>query len=449
VARDHFGIKPLYYYHDNEYFGFSSELSSFLQVPNLSLEPDPEAIDLYLTYRHIPAPKTIFKQIKKLPPAHFLTLNSRGCVTGPEMFWNPFENRIVMGQKDEWIEELDRMLRDSVQMYMDTADSWGAYITGDLGSLAIMGYISQLTGQPVQTFGIDFNEQNGSLDRILTTSEKNAINLEKIDPCLLDILPSLVKQFDEPYGKIDSIYHYHLSRLSSGVISTALSALSPESSVFGCCPFEALTGAREAKWENHAIRLSDSMNQSTRRVLWRDEYREVCNHSGQFIRDLVSSHLETVNWTLSNRVESGIVPVSLFYGSEKPGNHLNGVNIRMPFLDPRVAEFIIAGSEQIRIISQTNGKDPLKGVMKKIVEKYYPDGCPFAGKPKTDTIQKQWLGDGKALNRVAERLTGKDSSLYPYFRPEAVQELLWQSQSAEPAWLLLFLEEWMKNKKSV
>ena len=73
LARDHFGKKPLYYLRAGAFLAFASELQALIQHPDVSREPDPLAIDEYLTYGYIPAPRTVYRAVQKLPPAHYLT----------------------------------------------------------------------------------------------------------------------------------------------------------------------------------------------------------------------------------------------------------------------------------------------------------------------------------------------------------------------------------------
>ena len=130
LARDQLGIKPLYYLHHSDRFAFASELQALRCLPNLQLRLDLQAIDQYLRLRYIPAPRTAFQQICKLPPAHRMMVTFDGQMFGPEEYWRlefrPDHNR----SEADWLEALDAVLRDSVRAHLVSDVPFGAFLSG-------------------------------------------------------------------------------------------------------------------------------------------------------------------------------------------------------------------------------------------------------------------------------------------------------------------------------
>jgi asparagine synthase (glutamine-hydrolysing) len=134
LARDQLGIKPLYYLHDSNRFAFASELQALRCLPNLQLELDLQAIDQYLQLRYIPAPRTAFQQIFKLPPAHRMTITFDGRVSGPEEYWQLEFRPDYKRSEAEWLEAIDEVLRDSVRAHLVSDVPFGAFLSGGVDS---------------------------------------------------------------------------------------------------------------------------------------------------------------------------------------------------------------------------------------------------------------------------------------------------------------------------
>ena len=117
LARDHFGIKPLYYCFTNQFFAFASELEALKQIPDVSKEPDLQAVDEYLKLWYIPAPKTGYKQIRKLPPAHYMIVDlQRNCAI--KEYWQmEFKPNYHISLPD-WIDRVDSAIKESVQAHL-------------------------------------------------------------------------------------------------------------------------------------------------------------------------------------------------------------------------------------------------------------------------------------------------------------------------------------------
>ena len=147
IARDHLGIKPLYYVTRNRQLLFASEIKALLQHPECPREMDLEALAELFTFRYVPSPKTLFKGIAKLPPAHFLTASRAGVQI--ERFWDWVPNLRKSCDETELIEEYQYLLEDAVRLQLRSDVPLGLFLSSGIDSgvlLAIMSQVLEGTG---------------------------------------------------------------------------------------------------------------------------------------------------------------------------------------------------------------------------------------------------------------------------------------------------------------
>src|SRR6476646_6038191 len=160
LARDRFGIKPLYYRHVRGELSFASELKAMLAQPGFSREIDPEAVSAYLAFNSIPAPLTIFAEARKLPPGHLLAWE------GGEVEMRRFARVGAVpgaaprrGSEAELAEELREVLDDSVRAHLVADVSVGVLLSGGVDSGGLAALASAHAGEPLRTFSIGFEEE--------------------------------------------------------------------------------------------------------------------------------------------------------------------------------------------------------------------------------------------------------------------------------------------------
>ncbi len=162
AARDHMGIKPFYYAIQDGTFYFGSEIKAILAYPEFKKELDNSGVSHYLTFSSTPAPHTLFKNIKKLPAAHYLVVKN-GAVTQKE-YWNPSKDskQSPLTEK-QYIEEVRNLLRDSIKSQMISDVPFGCFLSGGIDSSINATLMSEALGKPVETFSVgykDFGEKN-------------------------------------------------------------------------------------------------------------------------------------------------------------------------------------------------------------------------------------------------------------------------------------------------
>lgn len=201
IARDRLGQKPLYYARRGDELLFASEIKGLLAAdPNLA-KLDLEALDEYFTLRLVSSPRSMFQEIRKLPPAHYLTFSLR---EGLEVhrYWDVAYEPKIKGDDQEILDELERRIIDSIQAHLVSDVPVGAFLSGGLDSTLVVALLMKHgLAKDFRTFSVslplgDFDE--APLARLVAERYGTVHREEAIDPSLIADLPRLVRQLDEP-----------------------------------------------------------------------------------------------------------------------------------------------------------------------------------------------------------------------------------------------------------
>lgn len=223
VARDHFGIKPVYYTQTDEVIAFGSEIKSLLAIPGVQREVDREAFWNYLTFQYAPDPLTMFRSIQKLPAAHYMIIKNGSVKL--ERYWSvefQEENRPL----SYYIEGTREILRNSVAAHMNSDVPRGAFLSSGVDSSTIVALLKEL--EQVQTFTVGFEGAGGQSEvdyaretaRILGTNHRDTIISAQE---YLDVLPKLIHYQDEPVADPSAIALYFVAELASKYVTVVLS----------------------------------------------------------------------------------------------------------------------------------------------------------------------------------------------------------------------------------
>ena len=224
LARDQVGIKPLFYHLDGSRLLFASEMKALLQEPAIDREIDQDALVEYLSYCYIPAPRTIFRSIRKLPAGHWFLWENGSFRT--ERFWEMPHCGEPPASEEECAERLGELLRESVKGQLMSDVPLGAFLSGGVDSSIIVGLMSELTDRPVKTFTIGFREEDFSeLPFARQVADKYQTEHQEliVEPESVDLLPKLVREFDEPFADPASIPTYYVCRLAREHVTVCLS----------------------------------------------------------------------------------------------------------------------------------------------------------------------------------------------------------------------------------
>src|ERR1041385_6785349 len=155
VARDRLGIKPLYFYQCDGFLAFASEIKSLLQIPAVSRVVNLDALESYLTLRYVPGPQTMFKGISKLQPGHLLVMDERGVHI--RKYWDLEYRTGEVMSSDEYLGRFEELLEESVKLRLVAEVPLGVFLSGGLGSRAILAVMSKLRGRErIKTFRVGY-----------------------------------------------------------------------------------------------------------------------------------------------------------------------------------------------------------------------------------------------------------------------------------------------------
>lgn len=224
LARDRVGKKPLLYSHrPNGDLIFGSEFTAMLEHPDISREVDTDAIDAYMSFLCVPAPMTAFREIRKLEPGNWMRWKDGKIET--HRYWLPdFSNKLKISET-EAIEETTRILRESTRMRMISEVPLGAFLSGGVDSSTIVALMAEESSEPVKTFSIGFEEQDFSeLKYARMVAEHVGAEYHEfiVRPNALEILPTLVEHYGEPYADSSAIPTYYVSKETRKHVTVAL-----------------------------------------------------------------------------------------------------------------------------------------------------------------------------------------------------------------------------------
>ena len=266
LARDPYGIKPLYYRHVDGQLRFASELRSLPRG-----EIDLDALEAFLAFNSIPAPYSIFRDVRKLPAGHVLVWENgeisleRYARPGPAL-----ESELRDGDDVELIEELRARLRDSVRAHLLSDVPVGVLLSGGVDSAALAALAAQETPEPVHTFTIGFAERSFDerADARLVAERYGTEHHEllvKPEPELL--LRALAEAFDEPFADSSALPTYLVSQLAAEHVKVALSGEGGDELFGGYYTYSAdLFADRLAPLARVARPLVEALPASTRKA---------------------------------------------------------------------------------------------------------------------------------------------------------------------------------------
>ena len=223
LARDRLGKKPLFYRLDQRGLCFASELKALL-VGEATPDVNPVAMHHYLTFQYIPAPLTIFTPIQKLRPGHVLIYED-GKVSDSSYWSLRYDPKVIRGKEAEYREEFTRLLEEAVHLRLVSDVPLGAFLSGGMDSSTVVALMSRQMTQPVKTFSIGFKDEAFNelpyardVAKLFGTEHHEFV----VEPSAIEMLPTLVRVYDEPYADASAIPTYYVSQLSRQFVTVVL-----------------------------------------------------------------------------------------------------------------------------------------------------------------------------------------------------------------------------------
>lgn len=225
IARDHMGIKPLYYAMNNDVFLFSSEIKSILATGQIVRKTNTKALSEYFLFRNIAGEDTPFQEVKSLPPAHAMIVGRDGI--RKREYWSPLAGNLEPKCNfDALTENLSWLIQDSVRGQMISDVPLGTFCSGGVDSSFVTALAARLKEKPINTFSVGFHETDydeTNYARLVSRQFKtNHHEIRLSNQEYTNLLPKLAWHNDEPLNFANSIQIYAISKLAKEHVTVVL-----------------------------------------------------------------------------------------------------------------------------------------------------------------------------------------------------------------------------------
>ena len=472
IARDRMGIKPLYYWETEGGVFFGSELRSFLALEHFPAALDAVAVHEYLALGYVPDPACIFKGVAKLPPGHLLTWDAQRGVE-VRQYWSPIRPEVAIADEREAVEELRRLIADSVESHLESDVSLGAFLSGGIDSSTVVAQMSKLMSRPVETFSIGFEEKEfneaphaASVARQLGTKHTELI----VRPDADALIDELIRTFDEPFGDSSALPTLLVSRLARRHVTVALSGDGGDELFGGYTRYAELERASELRpaiarrlAREAGVRLPHATYGRNRLLnLSRDRRGQYAStvasplpiNEGGVVRHVAAEH------TLDRLLDRWFDPASdrdfltqmtlVDMASYLPGDILTKVDrasmsvsleARVPLLDHKLVEFAVALPGHFKRREGTG-----KWILRQAIKGLVPDSVFEQPKRGFAVPLNRWFRN--ELRHRLDTLVRADRGVYEYVDHASVCRLVREHVSGRRdhshfLWRVLVLDLWL------
>jgi asparagine synthase (glutamine-hydrolysing) len=489
LARDRVGKKPLLYSHQpNGDLIFGSEFKALLAHPDVSREVDYEAIHHYLTLIYVPAPRTGFKHIRKLEPAHWLRWKNGKIET--QKYWSlDYTPKIEISEEDA-IEETTRILREATRLRMISDVPLGAFLSGGVDSSTVVALMAQENSSPVKTFSIGFEEQDFSeLKYAKRVAEHVGAEYNEfiVKPNALEILPTLVEHYGEPYADPSALATYYVSRETRQFVTVALNGDGGDESFAGyerhfamkisekyhlvpnflrknliestaqlvpsptdfrhkVTRFKRFLKAASLPRERRYTRWMSNFDWDAKRELYTENFYNAVGHHDS---------ADVVDEFINENPQHGILDATLYADVKTylPNDLLVKVDIasmavsleaRSPFLDHKLMEFAARLPDNLKL----KGRET-KYLLKKLASRLVPPEVIYRQKMGFAVPINHWFR-GEMSKFVADNLLSETAKKRGLFKMRHVENLINEHKADKQdnswkLWNLLMLELWFQR----
>ena len=441
LARDRLGVKPLLYAGSPDGFYFASEMNSLLALnPGLKSEPDWQALTDYFARQYILAPQTPYRAIRKLEPGHTLLIR-QGAITGPSRrYWFPEKIERSNDSEQEAVEELRHLFTEATRLRLISEVPLGAFLSGGMDSSITVAVMAKLLGQKIKTYSIGFADQKFDerkyARRVAEHCGTDHEELEvEYDSNLPSVVSNLVAHFGEPFADSSMVPTYYVSKLARQKLTVVLSGDGADETWGGykrhyqvalfsflkryglstpwlaarriTTALESMAGKNKSFPVNPLDRLLLAGNQaaelltckltgSERETLFASSELRAGNSCYDFLRefpdnpswdDVTRFLYYDVNTFLSSGVLAKVDITSM----------MNSLEVRSPFLDPKVVEFAFSLPLRFKVRNFTTGKWLLRRAFAELLPPGHFDRPKMGFSPPLNiwlrTHLKEWCGD--------------------------------------------------------
>ncbi len=497
LARDHAGVKPLYYWKTGEKLFFASEIKSLLRIDGIGRELNEQVIPAYLTFLWVPGRETMLKSVSKLEPGHILIWKD-GRVETRQWFnldYDPDESV----PEAEWIERVHDTFMRTTRRQMVSDVPLGAFLSGGLDSSSIVACMRHAFPQrEITCYTMAYDpadlRREGTVDDFpyaKRVAKHLDVNLKSLilKPDVVDLLGKIVYHMDEPDADPTAILTYLVSKLAhQDGTKVLLSGTGGDEVFFGYRSHQALARYKQLRWIPRRMLAAMLSGAGAAGTLLQGAQGPIGRRMRKFKRGLMSTglarHLAIVDWSspqvrgrllsgdLANLVEGDGVPACMrkyydgFMGSGELNRHSHVLNqtflaahnflytdkcsmaesieTRVPFMDVELMQLCARIPERYKLSGNTT-----KHVLKKAMERYLPKDVIYRAKTGFAPPLREWIVNGLD-GMIRESLGSKRLKARGLFDPDAIDDIIRTNRAnrADHGYLiyaLLSLEIWQQT----
>ncbi len=492
IARDRIGKKPLYYCQHNKEIVFASELKSLLTITDIPKEIRIDAVYDFFAYQYIPDPKTIYKDIFKLEPGHYLTINKNGLEK--RQYWDISFAETSKQSEQELKEKVQQLIRDCTAQRMISDVPLGAFLSGGVDSSGVVALMAKISkennNKPITTCSIGFDEKKfdeTQFAQLVADQYKTNHHEMIVQATVEDNLEHIVSFFDEPFADPSLVPTYFVSQLARQQVTVAIAGDGGDEVFAGYEKYAAdysenKLRAKIPKWIRTTIFPSLSKIYAQININLFQRASSLLNSlsvepamgfyiSNSFIKDrtwqalandetkahLGDYHPSQQTIERYNQCDGHDHLSRILYTDMKtylPGDILvkvdrmsmaNSLEVRAPILDHRLMEFACTIPSELKF-NTNHGKIEKKYLLKEAFKDYLPDDILYRKKMGFSVPLASWLRN-ELIAITEERLLNRKDGLCRFFKKEQITKL-WYEHKTEKRdnstviWSMLMFQMW-------
>jgi len=485
LARDRYGIKPLYWWKNSEVFLFASEIKAFLKHPQFLKEIDLEVLYEYFTFQNTFTYKTVFKNVRILPPGHFLQIDfSRPQEFKIKKYWDfDFSQNSKVKNSEEYEEELDRLFKRAVKRQLIADVEVGSFLSGGIDSASVVAIASKYL-KNLKTFCIGFDTSSVSGLEVSFDERKKAEHISylyqtehyemvlksgDLQRCLSDLVWAL-----EDLRLGQSYPNFYASKLASKFVKVCLSGAGGDE-LFAGYPWRYYTAIRAKNFDEYIDgyykywqrlvpnrilqRLFSPVWNRVKNVWTEDIFKSVLN-SHNLVPETPQEYINQSLYFEAKTFLHGLLVV------EDKLSMIHSLEVRVPFLDNDLVDFAMKVPVKLKLRNITRilriDEDELakreryfqrthdgKVILRKVLSKYVPKKISQQFKQGFTGPDATWFR-GESIEYVKRRLLNKKAKVYNYLDYATAKELILQHLKGEYnrrlfIWSMLCFEEWLRK----
>jgi asparagine synthase (glutamine-hydrolysing) len=487
LMRDRLGVKPLFYWVAGGNLVFGSELKAVIAHTKVPRQLDINSLDNFLSLEYIPGPRTIFKDIQKLPPGHLLIFEETAIKLRQywDLTYRPFE-----AVEDACVEELADLIRESVRIRMVSDVPLGAFLSGGIDSSSIVAYMSQMSSNPVQTFSIGFEDDtyNELADaQVVADHFGSQHRTQVLNSDITDLAQKLVYHLDEPMADFSIFPTFLVSQLASQSVKVVLSGDGGDELFAGYDTYIAESLSRYYQWLPRRLR-QNALPSLMNRIPPQPAKKGLLNKTKRMVEGgALESSLHHVRWMIflstlekeklyhsdlrgrlngysTNSIFEGYFSQAALFDPLAQQQYVDiktylpddilakvdrmsmaaSIEARVPLLDYRIAEFALNLPPEMKL-----HRSKTKVILRRAMQKLLPEVSLTKPKQGFSIPMKHWLRSSlrpMLQDLLSEECVRKRGYFIPHTVSGWVQEHLDGSANhSHRLWALMVFELWHRS----